>query len=271
MDQRFTSQSSTGDVATARRLIECGADPNRNYKPKPRSPRQQRRDMLKAFAVLESGEFEAVMAHIDSRYIRDYPTRLLSALHNCSTFVRPLGSERADTEMVALLLAHGASVHTRSSDRRSVLRMAAEMGRADLANMVLDCGAPVNARDGEGDTAPAVAMARRLLGPLGDDEIGIAKLLCSAAHPCLSPGSLRRRAVLLAAVMVSNLVSSSEPGGGRPSRWIEGINDLHLGGLIPDMQLLEAILERVVDFKGKDAISHMAFEYCAVIGNKLKM
>src|SRR3569833_889472 len=143
----------------------------------PRSPRIRRLDMLKGLTTLESGNHEAVMTVIELTFLGSYPTPLLAALHNCADRLRPSRAECAETELVALLLEYGASVRLRSVERRPIKQDNTEKSRTNQENMVLDHGAPVNARDGEGDTALAVAILRRPLGSLISHETSITKLL----------------------------------------------------------------------------------------------
>ena len=244
--------------------------------------------MLKGLTTLESGNHEAVMTVIELTFLGSYPTPLLAALHNCADRLRPSRDECAETEMVALLLEYGASVRLRSVERRPILHVVTEMSRADLVNMVLDHGAPVNARDGEGDTALAVAILRRPLGSLISHETSITKLLVQRGASLVAmcdwdtvdeDGAMRaatrlvpigRRSSFFAYALASVAISWSEMGG-RSGRWAEGTTDMHLACLVPDKQIFEVVLERVVDVNTKDVKNLTAFEYCAIVGNQTGM
>ncbi|KAH0553126.1 hypothetical protein GP486_006686 [Trichoglossum hirsutum] len=64
----------------------------------------------------------------------------------------------SNTEITRLLLKHGANVHLRLSGRTTVLHEAAEMGRPDIINELVQHGAKVEARDKLGRTPLASAL-----------------------------------------------------------------------------------------------------------------
>lgn len=228
-----------------------------------------------------------MMSVVEFSFLSAYPTPLRAALHNCGDTIRCiLDDSGADTEIVALLLEYGASVRLRDAKRRPILHVAVETNRADLVNMVLDHGAPVDARDETGMTALAMTILRHPVGALGNPEASIAKLLvqrgaslvgmcdwdavdsdgASLASRHLVPLTPRSR--VLAVTLASKEVALPEGGS---AKWAETTTDLHLACFIHDDALFEAVLDKTLDLDGKDAVGLTAFEYCAIIRDHTRM
>ena len=64
------------------------------------------------------------------------------------------------TDVLALLIAAGADVNAANQYRITPLAVAAEQGHLDIVNMLVAAGAKVNARDTSGGTALSVAILR---------------------------------------------------------------------------------------------------------------
>jgi ankyrin repeat protein len=66
-----------------------------------------------------------------------------------------------DVATMAVLVAHGVSIDTRSPDGDTSLHIAARLGRLDVIAFLAAHGADPNARDSHGDTSLDVALSAR--------------------------------------------------------------------------------------------------------------
>ncbi len=72
----------------------------------------------------------------------------------------PLMAATDDTELVELLLEHGANVNHQDKQGDSALILAAEFGRAATVQILLDSGADVSIRNDDGKTASQIASEK---------------------------------------------------------------------------------------------------------------
>lgn len=99
--------------------------------------------------------------HVDvAEYLLQAGAAVDSAAHN-PLKVMPLHSAAAGswTEIVRLLIAHGAPVNARQGEDFAPLHSAAQNGSLEIITALLDAGADVNARDAEGKTPLFFALA----------------------------------------------------------------------------------------------------------------
>jgi len=104
----------------------------------------------------------AFFGHVDvAEYLLQAGAAVDSPAHN-PLKVMPLHSAAAGswTEIVRLLIAHGAPVNARQGEDFAPLHSAAQNGSLEIITALLDAGADVNARDAEGKTPLFFAMAQ---------------------------------------------------------------------------------------------------------------
>ena len=70
------------------------------------------------------------------------------------------GAQMGDTAAIRPLLARGASVDTTDGEGNTLLMLAARDGHEELARLLIDYRAKLNARNAAGDTALAMAALR---------------------------------------------------------------------------------------------------------------
>jgi ankyrin repeat protein len=69
---------------------------------------------------------------------------------------------RGQTEVANLLLEHGADVNAMDADAQTLLHVASIKGHADVADVLIERGADRRTKGGHGDTTPASARAEEL-------------------------------------------------------------------------------------------------------------
>lgn len=103
----------------------------------------------------------AFFGHLDvAEFLLQAGAAVDSPAHN-PLKVMPLHSAAAGswTEIVRLLIAHGAPVNARQGEDFAPLHSAAQNGSLEIITALLDAGADVNARDSEGKTPLFFALA----------------------------------------------------------------------------------------------------------------
>ena len=78
-------------------------------------------------------------------------------------------------DMIGLLVGHGADANTRGEDNTTALHLASEYGRPEVARVLFNHGASVNAKNNLGRT-PFHELARAV-NWIGSDHLAVAKLL----------------------------------------------------------------------------------------------
>ena len=161
-----------GDLARIEQLIAQGADVNRRPSLLLVALRPgYDRDVVQL--LLENG------ADVDERSFWGYTTLYLAVKHRDTELVKILlahganvnafgnsevlylAASNGDVAMAQLLIAKGADVSARNLYERTPLHVAAVKGRTSLAELLLANGADVNARDSRGKTPLRLATKRR--------------------------------------------------------------------------------------------------------------
>jgi hypothetical protein len=146
-----------GDLPIVRMLVEAGADPNVLTEDFVPGVPWEHRGRSALFCAVERGyeDVAAFLFPLTSPWLRlraewAVPDRAAGPAEE--TLDRTVAD--GDAEALRAALAAGADVRARTGEeRRTALHAAAEAGHADLAAVLLDAGAAIDARDGSGRTA----------------------------------------------------------------------------------------------------------------------
>lgn len=151
-----------GDAAAASRHTRGGADPNRGVfgNPAPLFVAVQNEDTAMTEALLSCG------ANPDLSSSTLGITPLMTAV-----------TENTGSSIVALLLAKGANPDLQNQQGETALHMCVNLGKPDMAKLLIEAGADVNLGDRDGVTCLNLARSFHGLSDLAD------MLLAAGADP----------------------------------------------------------------------------------------
>ena len=139
-----------GDTATALALVNAGANPNTRYTPPPASVSALPRNQPLRVAPLP---------------VNFYPTAWMIAcgIQWFPTFRKstPSTTGQENLPLLRAMLAHGANVNTRTPLNRTLLHVAAEVGRVHTAQLLLQRGVNINVKDTQGVTPLMLAASNQ--------------------------------------------------------------------------------------------------------------